>query len=66
MQVEPASDADGKKLSELSAQVRVIAITRLGEPVNLHPRRDARLSGGDTVYLVGPYHELGHPIGEQL
>jgi Trk K+ transport system NAD-binding subunit len=66
MQVEPASDADGKKLSELSAQIRVIAITRLGEPVNLHPRRDARLSGGDTVYLVGPYHELLNTLREGL
>jgi hypothetical protein len=26
--------------------------------VALHPRRDAWLRGGDTVYLVGPYREL--------
>jgi hypothetical protein len=24
----------------------------------LHPRRDTRLSAGDTAYLVGPYREL--------
>jgi uncharacterized protein with PhoU and TrkA domain len=43
---------------ELSTQTRVIAITRPNALVKLHPRRDARLRGGDTVYLVGPYREL--------
>jgi NhaP-type Na+/H+ and K+/H+ antiporter len=43
---------------EVSTQTRVIAITREDAPVDLHPRRDARLCAGDTVYLVGPYREL--------
>jgi K+/H+ antiporter YhaU regulatory subunit KhtT len=42
----------------MSTQTRVIAITRPDAPVQLHPRRDARLKAGDTVYLIGPYREL--------
>jgi K+/H+ antiporter YhaU regulatory subunit KhtT len=42
----------------LSTQTRAIAITRPEGTVSLRPRRDARLKGGDTVYLVGPYREL--------
>jgi uncharacterized protein with PhoU and TrkA domain len=42
----------------MSTRTRVIAITREDAPVQLHPRRDARLRAGDTVYLVGPYREL--------
>lgn len=58
MHVEAGSELDGLRMYELSTQTRVIAITRAGEPVQLHPRRDALLSAGDTVYLVGPYREL--------
>ena len=32
--------------------------SRLGQPTTLHPRRDTRLTAGDTAYLVGPYREL--------
>jgi hypothetical protein len=46
------------RMFEMSTQTRVIAITRADAPVQLHPRRDAKLSGGDTAYLVGPYREL--------
>ncbi|GAB4710609.1 TrkA C-terminal domain-containing protein, partial [Mycobacterium avium] len=46
------------QMFEVSTQARVIAITREDAPVRLHPRRDARLAAGDTVYLVGPYREL--------
>jgi Trk K+ transport system NAD-binding subunit len=56
--VQPGSDLDGIKMADLSTQTRVIAITRPGSPVRLHPRRDTRLSAGDTAYLVGPYREL--------
>jgi K+/H+ antiporter YhaU regulatory subunit KhtT len=42
----------------MSTQTRVIAITRADEALRLHPRRDSRLSAGDTAYLVGPYREL--------
>jgi Trk K+ transport system NAD-binding subunit len=58
MHVEAGSELDGLQMFELSTQTRVIAIVRAGEPVRLHPRRDALLSAGDTVYLVGPYREL--------
>jgi Trk K+ transport system NAD-binding subunit len=58
MRVGVGSELDGLLMVELSTQTRVIAITRGDTNVKLHPRRDTRLSGGDTVYLVGPYREL--------
>ncbi len=58
MHVAADSELDGLRMFELSTQTRVIAITREDAPVNLHPRRDAWLRAGDTVYLVGPYREL--------
>jgi Trk K+ transport system NAD-binding subunit len=58
MHVAAGSELDGLKMFELSTHTRVIAITRQDTPVELHPRRDAWLRGGDTVYLVGPYREL--------
>jgi Trk K+ transport system NAD-binding subunit len=58
MHVQAGSELDGLEMFEVSTQTRVIAITREDAPVQLHPRRDARLSAGDTVYLVGPYREL--------
>jgi Trk K+ transport system NAD-binding subunit len=58
MHVAAGSELDGLRMFELSTQTRVIAITRVDAPVQLHPRRDARLRAGDTVYVVGPYREL--------
>ncbi len=58
MHVQADSELDGMQMYELSTQTRVIAVTREDAPVRLHPRRDALLSAGDTVYLVGPYREL--------
>jgi Trk K+ transport system NAD-binding subunit len=58
MHVAPGSELDGLQMFKLSTQTRVIAITRQDAPIELHPRRDAWLRGGDTVYLVGPYREL--------
>ncbi len=58
MHVAAHSELDGLRMFELSTHTRVIAITRDDAPVQLHPRRDARLCAGDTVYLVGPYREL--------
>lgn len=58
MHVAAGSELDGLRMFEMSTQTRVIAITRRDSPVELHPRRDAWLRGGDTVYLVGPYREL--------
>ena len=70
MRVAAGNELDGVCLFLLSAQTRVIAITRPDTPVQLHPSRDVRLRPGDTVYLVGPYSELlntlrkGHPPTE--
>jgi Trk K+ transport system NAD-binding subunit len=58
MYVAPGSELDGLRMFDMSTQTRVIAITRSDEPVQLHPRRDTKLSAGDTAYLVGPYREL--------
>jgi Trk K+ transport system NAD-binding subunit len=56
--VEAGSELDGLRMVELSTQTRVIAITRGSDEVILHPRRDTRLTAGDTAYLVGPHREL--------
>ena len=58
MRVAPGSELDGLQMFEVSTQIRVIALTRQDTPIQLRPRRDARLCAGDTVYLVGPYREL--------
>jgi Trk K+ transport system NAD-binding subunit len=58
MRIDAGSDLDGRRLVEKSTQTRVIAIARHDEPVQLHPRRDARLRAGDTAYVVGPYREV--------
>ncbi|GAS98698.1 K+ transport system, NAD-binding component [Mycolicibacterium canariasense] len=58
VRVETGSELDGVRMADLSTQTRVIAITRPGVATRLHPRRDTRLSAGDTAYLVGPYREL--------
>jgi uncharacterized protein with PhoU and TrkA domain len=58
MHVEAGSELDGLRMFEKSTQTRVLAVTRQDAPVQLHPRREARLRAGDTAYLVGPYREL--------
>ncbi|WP_292974914.1 NAD-binding protein [Mycobacterium sp.] len=58
MRVAPGSELDGAPLSALSSQTQVLARSRTGEPVVVHPRRDSRLTAGDLVHLVGPYREL--------
>jgi Trk K+ transport system NAD-binding subunit len=58
LRVQPGSDLDGLRISELSTQTRVIAVERDGLPTEVHPHRDTRLHAGETAYLVGPYHEL--------
>jgi Trk K+ transport system NAD-binding subunit len=59
VRVQHRSELDGLRMIELSTQTRVIAITRDGDADRkLHPRRDTRLTAGDTAYLVGPYREL--------
>ena len=66
MHVAEGSELDGLPMQEMSTRTRVIAITREDAPVQLHPRRDARLRAGDTVYLVGPYRELLATLREGL
>ena len=58
LKVGPNSELDGQRMFEMSTQTRVFAITRDDAPVQLQPRRDAKLRAGDTAYLVGPYREL--------
>jgi K+/H+ antiporter YhaU regulatory subunit KhtT len=58
VRVAPGSELDGLRMGELSTQTRVIAIVKGPSNVQLHPRRDSRLSAGDTAYLVGPHREL--------
>lgn len=55
--IRKGSALDGLAMEELPTRTRIIAIVRGGGSI-LHPRRDDRLAADDTVYLVGPYHEL--------
>ena len=57
-EVGPGSELDGVPLIEMPGQTRVIAISRPGANLAVHPDRDSRLAAGDTVYLVGPFREL--------
>ncbi len=57
VRVEPDSELDGITVSELSPLTRVIAVER-NAVAELYPRRGTELLAGDTVHLVGPYHEL--------
>lgn len=68
--VAPGSELDGMAIRELSTRTRVIAIARGDAAPELYPHLDTRFALSETVYLVGPYHELlstlrkgqvGHP-----
>lgn len=56
--VQPDSELDGITVAELSPETRVIAVERDDQVAELYPRRGTGLRAGDTVHLVGPYHEL--------
>jgi Trk K+ transport system NAD-binding subunit len=58
--VAEAGGLAGQTMAQLSARIRVIAISRRDSPDVLEypPRRDTRFDGGDQAYLVGPYEEL--------
>ena len=58
VRVEADSRLDGIRMVDMSSQTRVIAVSPKGGPTRPHPRRDTRLTAGDTAYLVGPYQEL--------
>lgn len=56
--VESHSELDGISVDALLPLARVIAVARDHQVVDLYPRRGTTLQAGDTVHLVGPYHEL--------
>jgi Trk K+ transport system NAD-binding subunit len=58
--VAPDDGLDGLAMRELSAQTRIIAISRAADGGLLEhpPRGDTRLHAGDRAYLIGPYVEL--------
>jgi Trk K+ transport system NAD-binding subunit len=57
--VEPGSPLAGLAMNELSANTRVVALTRAASGVMEHPpRRGTQFAAGDLAYLVGPYAEL--------
>jgi Trk K+ transport system NAD-binding subunit len=60
LRVEPGGGLVGLAMSELGANIRVIAIDRHadGDGLEHPPRRDTRLAAGDDTYLAGPYEEL--------
>ncbi len=58
--VATSGGLQGNTMLDLSAKMRVIAISRARENGRLEypPRRDTRFEGGDQAYLIGPYEEL--------
>jgi Trk K+ transport system NAD-binding subunit len=57
--VEPGSPLAGLAMNELSANTRVVALTRAATGLMEHPpRRGTKFAAGDLAYLVGPYEEL--------
>lgn len=56
--VEPGSELDGIAIDALLPLARVIALERNHQVTDLYPHRSTTLQAGDTVHLVGPYHEL--------
>jgi Trk K+ transport system NAD-binding subunit len=48
----------GLAMSELDANVRVIALDHGDGRLEHPPRRDTRFRGGEDAYLAGPYEEL--------
>jgi len=63
LRVTPAGGLDGVAMSELGANVRVIAIGRdaregAAGALEHPPRRETRLAAGDDAYLAGPHEEL--------
>jgi len=60
LRVKAGGGLAGLAMSELTANVRVIAIGRQADGYELEhpPRRDTRFASGDDAYLAGPYEEL--------
>jgi Trk K+ transport system NAD-binding subunit len=60
LRVSTGGGLDRLAMTDLSARIRVIAISRAARHDSLEhpPRRDTVLSAGDDAYLAGPYEEL--------
>lgn len=58
--VHEGGGLDGTEMAALTANVRVLAISRGSGDAGLEypPRRDTRFAAGDRAYLAGPYEEL--------
>ena len=57
--IEPGSRLAGLTMDQLSANTRVVALTRSATGVMEHPlHRTTRFEAGDLAYVVGPYEEL--------
>jgi Trk K+ transport system NAD-binding subunit len=57
--IEPGSNLAGLTMDVLSANTRVVALTRHSTGVMEHPlHRTTRFQAGDLAYLIGPYEEL--------
>ena len=60
LRVKPGGGLAGLRMEQLSASIRVLALSRSGEDGRLEhpPRRDTRFVAHDVAYLLGPYEEL--------
>jgi Trk K+ transport system NAD-binding subunit len=60
LRVRAGGGLEGLAMSDLSANVRVIALGRKASNYALEhpPRRDTRFAADDDAYLAGPYEEL--------
>jgi Trk K+ transport system NAD-binding subunit len=71
LQVAEGGGLDGVVMSELGANVRVIAIGRdagdgSARTLEHPPRRGTELAAGDDAYLAGPYEELLRVLRREL
>jgi len=63
--VRPEGGLAGLAMQQLSARIRVVAITGADGVMEHPPRRDTRFVAGDQAYLVGPYEELLRVLGHE-
>jgi hypothetical protein len=58
--VSEAGGLVGRTVRDLSARIRLVAITRMGSSVDLeYPAHvDDSFGAGDQAYLIGPYEDL--------
>ena len=63
--VRPEGGLAGLAMQQLSARIRVVAITSADGVMEHPPRRDTRFVAGDQAYLVGPYEELLRVLGHE-